>query len=53
MRADGSVKLGNNADLASLVHAHGTATGGMFKGINENLTRPTQEIIPPNKLWIK
>ena len=53
VRADGSVKLGNNADLASVVHAHGSATGGMFKGINENLTRPTQEVIPPNLLWIQ
>ena len=53
VRADGSVKLGNNADLASVVHAHGAATGGMFKGVNENLTRPTQEVIPPNILWIQ
>ena len=53
VRADGSVKLANNADLASVVHAHGAATGGMFNGINENLTRPTQEVIPPNLLWIQ
>lgn len=53
VRAGGSVTLAGNAEFASTVRAHGGATGGVFKGVNENLTRPTQEIIPPNILWIR
>jgi len=50
VRTDGSTVLASNSDLASAVRDHGDATGGVFEGVNENLTRPTQEKIPPDKL---
>ena len=53
VRADGSTVLASNSDLASAVRSHGDATGGMFKGVNENLTRPTQEEIPPDILDVQ
>jgi len=53
VRADGSTVLASSSDLASAVRSHGIATGGVFKGVNENLTRPTQEKIPPHKLRIQ
>jgi len=53
VRADGSTVLASNSDLASAVRDHGGATGGVFKGVNENLTRPTQEKIPPQNLRVQ
>ena len=53
VRADGSTVVAGNADLASAVQIHGSASGGVFKGVNENITRPTQEKIPPDELDIQ
>ena len=50
VRADGSTVLAVNAGLVAAIRSHSTASGGVFKGVNENLTRPTQEDIPPDKL---
>ena len=50
VRADGSTVLAWNAGLVTAIRSHSTASGGVFKGANENLTRPTQEDIPPDKL---
>ena len=50
VRADGSTILAGNAGLVAAIRSHSTASGGVFKGVNENLTRPTQEDIPPDKL---
>lgn len=52
VRADGSTVLARNSDLASAIRSHSTASGGVFKGVNENLTRPTQEKIPPDVLRV-
>ena len=52
-RADGSVKMVHDADLAEAVRAHGQTSGGVFLGVNENLTRPTQEVIPREALQIR
>jgi len=53
LRADGSAKLATDADLATAVRAHGSSTGGVYLGVNENLTRPTQEKIDPEFLRIQ
>tara|TARA_B100000959_G_scaffold195682_1_gene204628 strand:- start:390 stop:1283 length:894 start_codon:yes stop_codon:yes gene_type:complete len=45
MLADGSVKMSNNADLASAIKAHSLTSGGIYLGVNENLSRPTQQEI--------
>ncbi len=50
VRADGSTILAGNSGLGAAIRSHSTASGGVFKGVNENLTRPTQEDIPPDKL---
>lgn len=49
-RADGSTILADNTGLIAAIRTHSTASGGVFKGVNENLTRPTQEDIPPHKI---
>ena len=52
-RTDGSVKMVHDADLAEAVRAHAQTSGGVFLGVNENLTRPTQEVIPREALQIR
>ena len=51
--ADGSAKMGHDAGLAEAVRAHAQTSGGVFLGVNENLTRPTQEVIPREALQIR
>lgn len=51
--ADGSVKMGHDAGLAEAVRSHALTSGGVFLGVNENLTRPTQEAIPREALQIR
>jgi hypothetical protein len=53
MLADGSVKISNDADLADAIKAHAFSSGGVYIGVNENLSRPTQQIIDPALLRIQ
>lgn len=53
IRADGTARMANDADLAEAVRAHASATGGVFLGVNENLSRPTQEKIDPQFLRLQ
>ena len=53
MRADGSAKMSNDADLADAIKTHALSSGGVYIGVNENLSRPTQQIIDPALLRIQ
>ena len=53
MLADGSAKMSNDADLADAIKAHAFSSGGVYIGVNENLSRPTQQIIDPALLRIQ
>ena len=53
MLADGSAKMSNDADLAEAIKAHAFSSGGVYIGVNENLSRPTQQIIDPAFLRIQ
>ena len=53
MRADGSVKMSNDADLTDAIKAHAQTSGGVYIGVNENIARPTQEKIDPIHLRIR
>jgi|TARA_B100001971_G_scaffold19847_1_gene15432 prepilin-type N-terminal cleavage/methylation domain-containing protein len=53
MLADGSAKMANNADLAADIKAHAHTSGGVYIGVNENLSRPTQQKIDPALLRIR
>jgi prepilin-type N-terminal cleavage/methylation domain-containing protein len=53
MLADGSVRMANDADLVAAIRAHANATGGVYLGVNENLSRPTQQVIDPTLLRLR
>ena len=51
--ADGSAKMANDADLATAIKAHASASGGVYLGVNENLSRPTQQVVDPDLLRLR
>jgi prepilin-type N-terminal cleavage/methylation domain-containing protein len=51
--ADGSAKMSNDADLATAIEAHSSVSGGVYLGVNENLSRPTQQVVDPNLLRLR
>ena len=53
MLADGSVKMSNDADLADAIKAHAQTSGGVYIGVNENISRPTQQKIDTIQLRIR
>ena len=53
MMADGSVKMSNDANLADAIKAHAQTSGGVYIGVNENISRPTQQKIDPVLLRIR
>jgi prepilin-type N-terminal cleavage/methylation domain-containing protein len=53
MSADGSVKMSNDANLADTIEEHASTSGGVYIGVNENISRPTQQKIDPALLRIR
>ena len=53
MSADGSVKMSNDADLADAIGEHANTSGGVYTGVNENISRPTQQKIDPTLLRVR